>query len=93
MKPVSGIVNNFFSPAASYPVSVDLLVSGTVPVGSGLSSSAAMVVASTRAFLAVNNELKSVTKRMLVDMAIENERRVGINCGGCAIHQCQLKRL
>lgn len=35
---------------------VDLLVTGSVPAGSGLSSSAAMVVASTLAFLAVNGK-------------------------------------
>ena len=68
MKPVSGIVNNFFSPAASYPVSVDLLVSGTVPVGCELSSSAVIVVASILAFLAASNKLEGATKRMLVDM-------------------------
>jgi galactokinase len=68
---------------------VDLLVVGTVPVGSGLSSSAAMVVGSTLAFLAVNNKLECVTKRTLVGMAMENEGRVGVNSGGCAIHQCQ----
>lgn len=65
----------------------DLLVSGTVPAASGLSSSAAMVVASTLAFLAVNNKLKGVTKHMLVEMAMENEKRVGVNSGGYAIHR------
>lgn len=66
----------------------DFLVSGTVPAGSGLSSSAALVVASTLAFLAVNNKLGDVTKRTLVEMAVENEKRVGVNSGGYAIHPC-----
>jgi hypothetical protein len=48
-----------------------------------------MDVASTRAFLAVNSKLECVTKRTLVGMAMENEGRVGVNSGGCAIHQCQ----
>lgn len=61
---------------------VDLLVSGTVPPGSGLSSSSALVVASTLAFLAVNNKLEDVTKRTLVEMAMENEKRVGVFGGG-----------
>ena len=73
--------------SCSYPVPADLLVSGTVPAASGLSSSAAMVVASTLAFLAVNNKLKGVTKHMLVEMAMENEKRVGVNSGGYAIHR------
>lgn len=65
----------------SLPVPVDLLVTGTVPAGSGLSSSAAMVVSSTLAFLAVNGILEdptvAPTKGTLVEMAVENEKRVG----------------
>ena len=45
-------------------------------------SSATMVVASTLAFLAVNNKLEGVTKRAFVEMAMENEKRVGVNSGG-----------
>jgi hypothetical protein len=47
-----------------------------------------MVVASTLGFLAVNNKLKGVTKRMVVEMAMENEKRVGVNSGGYAIFRC-----
>lgn len=61
------------------PVPVDILVTGTLPSGSGLSSSAAMVVASTLVFLAVNGKLDKVTKGGLVEMAVENEKRVGEN--------------
>ena len=72
------------------PKPVDMLVTGSVPAGSGLSSSAAMVVASTLAFLAVNDKLtvdtdgtkRSLTKGELVEMAVENEKRVGVNSGG-----------
>lgn len=57
------------------------MVTGTVPPGSGLSSSAALVVSSTLAFLAVNgilaDPLRAPNKGELVEMAIENERRVG----------------
>lgn len=55
----------------------DLLVVGTVPAGSGLSSSAAMVVASTLAFLTVNNKISKLSKGDLVEIAMENEKRVG----------------
>lgn len=58
-------------------------------VGSGLSLSAAMVIVSTLAFLAANNKLaQCVTKRTLVDMTMENDRRIEVNSGGCAIPQC-----
>ena len=79
-------MNHFFPPSATedheHPVPIDLLVTGTVPAGSGLSSSAAMVVASTLAFLAANDKLAGITKGALVEMAIENEQRVGVNSGG-----------
>lgn len=41
-----------------------------------------MVVASTLSFLAVNNKLDGITKGALVQMAVENEQRVGVNSGG-----------
>ena len=48
-----------------------------------------MVTVSTLAFLAANNVLaQCVTKRTLVDMMMENDRRVEVNSGGCAIPQC-----
>ncbi|KAM6490664.1 hypothetical protein JOM56_014007 [Amanita muscaria] len=48
----------------------------TVP-GSGLSSSAALVVSSSLAFLAINGKLASTSR-----LAIASERRVGVNIGG-----------
>ncbi|KAG5337498.1 hypothetical protein C0989_009496 [Termitomyces sp. Mn162] len=84
-----GVLNKYFPPSdfSGSPVPVDLLFTGTVPAGSGLSSSAAMVVASTLAFLAVNGKLDnqsstSLTKGDLVRIAVENEKRVGVNSGG-----------
>ena len=41
-----------------------------------------MVVASTLAFLTVNDKLDGVSKGQLVEMAMENEKRVGVNSGG-----------
>ncbi|KAG2347850.1 Galactokinase [Suillus weaverae] len=82
-----GVLNHFFSPSSisPVPVPVDILVTGNVPPGSGLSSSAAMVVSSTLAFLAANGIFdgdKPPTKGELVSIAVENERRVGVNSGG-----------
>jgi galactokinase len=47
-----------------------------------------MVVASTLAFLAVNDKLDGISKGSLVKMAMENEKRVGVNSGGYA--RCSL---
>ncbi|KAI0693409.1 Galactokinase [Cytidiella melzeri] len=91
-----GVLERFFKPVPSsalesMPKPVDILVTGSVPAGSGLSSSAAMVVASTLAFLAVNDKLtvdqatgeeRPLSKGELVEMAVENEKRVGVNSGG-----------
>jgi galactokinase len=54
---VQGVLEEYFKNSAAHPIPVDLLVTGTVPAGSGLSSSAAMVVASTLAFLAINGKV------------------------------------
>ena len=75
-------MNKFYQGLDDHPIPVDLLVTGSVPAGSGLSSSAAMVVASTLSFLAVNNKLEGLSKGALVEMAVENEKRVGVNSGG-----------
>lgn len=84
-----GVLNHHFSDGEDSPSSVNLLVTGSVPAGSGLSSSAAMVVASTLAFLAVNGKLEGVVdnhgilnKGELVQLAMKNEKRVGVNSGG-----------
>ena len=74
---IQGILEHFFKTGDERPVGFDLLVTGSVPPGSGLSSSAAMVVASTLAFLTMNNKLDQITKGALVEMAMENEKRVG----------------
>ncbi|KAG8730181.1 galactokinase [Ceratobasidium sp. 423] len=78
-----GVLNKFFTaPGDGNPLGFDMLVTGTVPAGSGLSSSAAMVVASTLSFLTINKRLTGLTKGELVEMCVLNERRVGVNSGG-----------
>lgn len=68
--------NNNFSPR-----SMQLLVDGTVPVGGGLSSSAAFVCASALAVLWANG-MEDVSKKELVELAIVSERSVGVSSGG-----------
>ncbi|MCJ1238857.1 galactokinase [Varicellaria rhodocarpa] len=63
------------------PVSMQVLVDGTVPAGGGLSSSAAFVCASALAVLRANGETE-IIKKELVELAITSERSVGVNSGG-----------
>ena len=72
-----GVLEKFFKNNGEVPRPVDILVTGSVPAGSGLSSSAAMVVASTLSFLSINNKLEGLSKGDVVEMAIKNETRVG----------------
>ncbi|PAV16304.1 galactokinase gal [Pyrrhoderma noxium] len=77
-----GVLEKFFENNDEKPKGLDLLVTGSVPAGSGLSSSAAMVVASTLSFLVINDKLDGISKGTLVDMTVRNETRVGVNSGG-----------
>lgn len=65
------------------PCNMDLLMDGTVPVGGGLSSSAAFVSASALAVMIANGE-NPVDKKELTELAIVSERAVGVNSGGYA---------
>lgn len=68
-------MNHFFTENGEEPVGVDLLVTGAVPAGSGLSSSAAMVVASTLTFLTVNGKLDHINKGDLVRATTQVKHR------------------
>ncbi|KAL7902699.1 Galactokinase [Trichoderma sp. SZMC 28014] len=63
------------------PCNMEVLMDGNVPVGGGLSSSAAFVTASALAVMAANGE-SSVDKKELTELAIVSERAVGVNSGG-----------
>lgn len=76
-----GVLNHFYQLNGS-PRAGDVLVHGMVPAGSGLSSSAALVDASSMSFLLMNGKLEEMNKGSLVELAMENERRVGVNSGG-----------
>uniref|UniRef100_A0A0C9S9T9 TSA: Wollemia nobilis Ref_Wollemi_Transcript_6197_2086 transcribed RNA sequence n=1 Tax=Wollemia nobilis TaxID=56998 RepID=A0A0C9S9T9_9CONI len=62
------------------PVGLDVLVDGTVPTGSGLSSSAAFVCSATIAIMAVLNV--NFPKKEVSQFTCECERHIGTQSGG-----------
>jgi galactokinase len=58
------------------------LIDGTVPTGSGLSSSAALVVSSLISSLLSSSVSTQLSKRKIVELAMISERNVGVNSGG-----------
>ena len=68
------VLETFFVHPLHVPQGLDLLVTGSVPPGSGLSSSAAIVVASTLVFLTINDKLDGVSKGDLVEITMKNAR-------------------
>lgn len=63
------------------PSDMDIIMDGTVPVGGGLSSSAAFVSASALAVMTANSQAP-VDKKELTELAIVSERSVGVYSGG-----------
>lgn len=63
------------------PVDMEIMMDGTVPVGGGLSSSAAFVSTAALAVMVANGETP-VDKNELTELAIVSERAVGVNSGG-----------
>lgn len=63
------------------PVDMRVMMDGTVPVGGGLSSSAAFTTTSALAVMCANGEA-AVDKTELTELAIVSERGVGVNSGG-----------
>ena len=63
------------------PVNLEVLMDGNVPVGGGLSSSAAFTSTSALAVLTANG-VNPVNKKELTELAIVSERAVGVNSGG-----------
>ncbi|OCF32013.1 galactokinase [Kwoniella heveanensis BCC8398] len=61
---------------------MDIMVSGNVPSGAGLSSSAAFVVGIILAFLVANSLQETVSRTEIVDIAMASEHRLGLNSGG-----------
>lgn len=63
------------------PCDMDVIMDGTVPVGGGLSSSAAFVSTSALAVMMANGH-EPVNKKELTELAIVSERAVGVYSGG-----------
>ncbi|KAI9637939.1 ribosomal protein S5 domain 2-type protein [Dioszegia hungarica] len=64
------------------PVGMQVMMSGSVPPGSGLSSSAAVVVGAVTTFLVANGIIEGVTKGDVTRLAIASEHRMGLRTGG-----------
>jgi N-acetylgalactosamine kinase len=62
------------------PVGLDVIVDGTVPTGSGLSSSAAFVCSATIAIMAVYDA--NFAKKEVAQLTCECERHIGTQSGG-----------
>ncbi|KAI5480405.1 galactokinase [Pseudohyphozyma bogoriensis] len=79
-----GILSHIHSSYSTFtpPPHLFLLVTGSVPAGSGLSSSAAMTTASAITILQVCGRRGSVSRKEVTQVAIESERLVGVNSGG-----------
>ncbi len=65
--------------------SINVVIDGTVPTGGGLSSSAALCVASTLGILKANG-VENITKKDLTRITVVSEHYVGLNNGG--MDQC-----
>jgi N-acetylgalactosamine kinase len=74
---VQGLADYYDAPL---PRGADLLVDGDIPAGAGLSSSSALVVASTLAFLAANG--REIPFETLAEILPPAERYVGTLSGG-----------
>jgi len=82
-RPNQGVLERLFAQGGEErPNGFDALISSSIPSGAGVSSSAALIVASTLAALAANDKLVSLTKGDLVQMSVGNEKKVGVNSGG-----------
>ncbi|TKY87377.1 hypothetical protein EX895_004054 [Sporisorium graminicola] len=64
------------------PVKIEVLVDGTIPPESSLSSSAAMTTCSSIVVLEAFNARQLIDRKEMAEVAIESERLVGVNSGG-----------
>lgn len=87
------VLEEYFNDAEHTPVSMDLLISGSIPPGSGMSSSAALIIASLTAILLANSLIPSssssesqprvsIANHDLVALARSAEAKLGVKSGG-----------
>ncbi|OAV96546.1 galactokinase [Puccinia triticina 1-1 BBBD Race 1] len=75
--------NSSSSVEVHLPTSIKFLVDGTVPAGSGLSSSAAITTASVLAVLYIHQSAKQhIPKTIAASLAIAAEQACGVSVGG-----------
>ncbi|EST07909.1 Galactokinase galactose-binding domain protein [Kalmanozyma brasiliensis GHG001] len=67
---------------AKRPVKIEVLVDGTIPPESSLSSSAAMTTCSSTVVLEAFGARELIDRKEMAEVAIESERLVGVNSGG-----------
>ncbi|SCV70910.1 BQ2448_3672 [Microbotryum intermedium] len=86
-----GVLGHLYSRTAylpstgTHPSHILMLVSGSVPEGSGLSSSSALTIASSIAILHVVGRISgpdAIDRKAMTEVAIASERLVGVNSGG-----------
>lgn len=71
-----------FSSTTAAPQTIQVLVDGTIPPESSLSSSAAMTVCSSITILQALGARQLVSRSEMTEVAIESERLVGVASGG-----------
>ncbi|SNX82840.1 related to GAL1 - galactokinase [Melanopsichium pennsylvanicum] len=64
------------------PTKIEVLVDGTIPPESSLSSSAAMTTCSSIVILEAFGARQLIDRKEMAEVAIESERLVGVNSGG-----------
>ena len=69
---------------------IDILVSGSIPMGSGLSSSSALVVCSALTFIQANSLTEKADRTTLADGCAKAERHIGTQGGGMDQSICLL---
>ncbi|SPO44433.1 related to GAL1 - galactokinase [Moesziomyces antarcticus] len=67
---------------AKRPAKIEVLVDGTIPPESSLSSSAAMTTCSSIVVLEAFGARELIDRKEMAEVAIESERLVGVNSGG-----------
>lgn len=77
---VSGVIVELRAMGLSITQGADIIIEGTIPNGSGLSSSASLEVLFVKIFSTINNFTISDKDTALVSQAAENNF-IGVNCG------------